>query len=186
MYTLTFGKYKGSTIESVFESDESYVRWIAENSYNKQARAAANAVIAQSSLKSADVEQQLLNSLRTICRSKKRPGLSAYKYIEFDVSKDFAEIQMCTHDLHTQHGFTEDLFDADWDIVEIKTSHEDLEEYDEEEEEEQQRPRRRQALEITADAKIWYPVHANRLLSSEPMTLAEAVDALESHLLKSK
>jgi len=191
MYTLTFGKYKGSTIESVFESDESYIRWLAENSYNKQARAAANAVIAQSALKSANVEQQLLDSLRTICRAKKRPALTEYKYIEFDVSKDYAEIQMCTHDLHTQHGFTEDLFDANWDIVEIKTSHEDLEEYDEEEiasgwqRGHLQPQRRAQSLEITADAKIWYPVHVNRLLASEPMTLAEAIEALEMHLLKS-
>jgi hypothetical protein len=185
MYTLTFGKYKGSTIESVFESDESYVRWLAANSYNKQARAAAQAVIAQSACKSADAEQQLTDSLRAICRAKKRPSLSAYKYVDFEVRNGYAEIQMCTHNLHTQHGFTEDLFDANWDIVEIKTSHEDLEEYDEEEEE-QQRPRRRQVLNIAADAKIWYPIHANRLLASEPMTLVEAVDALESHLLKSK
>jgi hypothetical protein len=193
-YTLTFGKYKGRTMDSVFEGDADYVRWLAENSYNRQAKAAANAVIAQAARKDVDVEQQLIDSLRQICRSKKRPGLAAYKYVDFDVRRDYAEIQLCTHNLHTAYGFTEDFHDADWDLVEIKTSHDDLEEYDEEEEiasgwqRGHLQPQRRgqsQGPTPEAAAKIWYPIgSANKLLSTQPMTLAEAVDFLESYLAK--
>jgi hypothetical protein len=192
---LTFGKYKGSSIESIFETDPSYIHWLASESYNRQAKAAAHAIIAQSAQKDANVEQKLIDDLRKICRSKKRPGLSAYKYVDFDVQQDYAEIQLCTHNIHTQYGFSEDFFDENWDLVAIATSHEDFEEYDEEELASGWMPghlqpehrRRHHGPAPDAEAKIWYPVgSATRLLSTQPMTLEEAVDFLEAYLAKKK
>jgi hypothetical protein len=191
VYTLTFGKYKGMTMDEVYQVDSSYVSWLADKSYVAPARRAAEAVIAASARKDDETDGHLIASLNLIAKSKPHPHLKAYKYIHTDVCRDYACIEFCTHDIHTPGGFINDVFmDEDWDIVTIATHHEGLDEVDEEEEylygHEQPRYKARKTGPVpTAEAAIWYAMRDNSEhspLNEQPVSMAEAIELLEQYL----
>lgn len=190
-YTLTFGKYRGMTMEEVYQIDASYVSWLADKSYVAPARHAAEAVIAASVSKDDETDDHLIASLKRIAKSAPHPQLKAYKYIHTDVHRDYACIEFCTHNIHTPGGFITEVFDEeDWDIVAIATYHDGLEEVDEEEEylyghEQPHYKMRKTGPAPAAEAAIWYAMRDNserNPLNEQPVTLAEAVELLEQYL----
>lgn len=189
-YTLTFGKYKGSSIDDIFQRDTKYIYWISEKSSNPIAVKAADAVIAKQRQQDSDIEQALTEALREINKRHSRHGLAPYRHIDIDVKDNVVQIDLCTHQIFTKFAggvAVNDAFhDEDWDAVKIVVHHEELENFDEEEEEENawKKPISLGPVPKAEDA-IWYPVDAQEhLLSSQAMTLGQCINFLDDYLLK--
>lgn len=188
-YTLTFGKYKGQSIDDVFKKDMKYVYWLAEKSNNPVVSKAADAVISKQRQRDDETDQQLVKVLREINRQHSRLGLAPYKHVDIEVRDNIAEINLCTHKLFTKFlggtAMTDDFMDADWDAVKIVMDHEDLHHRDEEEDEDAwKRPIPLSSVPRAEDA-IWYPLDAQEhLLSNKAMTLEQCIDFLDAYLLK--
>ncbi len=192
-YTLTFGKYKGMTMEEVYRQDASYVSWIADKSYVAAAKRAANDLLRANTRKDEETDDQLIASLKQIAKSKpSRPYLRQYKYIHSDVRRDYACIEFCTHNIFTDGGFINHdvLIDEDWDIVQIATYHEGLDDDTADEgyiygHEYPDQKTRKIGPAPTASASIWYAMRDNserNPLNEKPVTMAEAVELLEAYL----
>ena len=188
-YTLTFGKYKGQSIDDVFKKDMKYVYWLAEKSNNPVAAKSADAVIAKQRQQDDETDQQLVKALREINKQHSRPGLAPYKHVDIEVRDNIAEIDLCTHKIFTKFpgsvAINDDFHDADWDAMKIVMDHEDLHPYDEKEDKDAWKRTIPLGDVPKAEDTIWYPLDAQEhLLSSQAMTLEQCINFLDEFLLK--
>lgn len=181
-YTLTFGKYKGQDIETVFRTDPSYVQWLSDKSYNAVVRQTADKVLRAARKQTAQsirtIESALEDILDELDEQELIPRLADYQY----------ETQMNANEATITFEIGHFLDDEGWDVLEIR-SYLPREEEEEHYEGWEDAPRQnRPAATLPApnpEAAQWHAFPDNlgeKPLNTTPITLAEAVKLLEQHL----
>lgn len=185
MYTLTFGKYQGQTLNEVYRNDPQYVQWLADKSYNVTARHAAQAIIDAVLDQDAEVKSTILRDLANISRSKKRKrgGIASYRYVDIFVHEKQVEITFADKDCFTDGGWSdEDQRYTDANIIRIATGY-DGEDSDYNEIFVTQVP---DDTAPTSEMQTWYCWSriTDDPLTIVPLPLAQAVDYLDDYLQK--
>jgi len=189
MCKLTFGKYKGESLDEVFKRDIRYIQWLAYRGTNSRRTSAAFAafaaknILARQSIVDDATHAAILAELRRIQKAKSHQGLKSDSYAEINVCFNTAHIDLYMYKDHFGHGMSDDFCSGGWDRYSLVLHHKDLIVYDE------------NAWKkpipllppIDLDATIWYPCSAqNKLLARTPMTLRDAIDFLDEIADKEK